>query len=106
MLAGFLGCFLLRLYTSLADITLPVYLDPSIVGMVCNIIAMIIGTALTKVTKEEQAAREVLFVIPSAEKNIAEIKKTLKYSKWSAGMGAVIVIVLLFLCIVPYYMGL
>lgn len=40
--------------------------------MVCNIIAMIIGTALTKVTKEEQAAREVL----------------------------------LFLWIVPYYMGL
>ena len=102
MLAGFLGCFLLRLYSSLAGITLPVYLAPSVVGIVCNVIAVVIGTVVTKVADEEVEAREALFVIPSIEKNVSEIKKTLKYSKWSVGIGILVIFLLLALWVAPY----
>lgn len=75
MLFGFLGCFTLRLYTSLRNVTLPVYLDSSIVGIICNIVAMIIGSALlTEVSEEE---KEKLFIIPETEKNLDGIKRTL-----------------------------
>lgn len=57
MLFGLLGCFVLKLYSSLSGVTLPVYLDPSIVGIVCNFVALIIGSALTQVTQEEKDAR-------------------------------------------------
>lgn len=102
MLAGFLACFLLKLYSSLTGVTLPVYLDPSIVGMGCNILAMCVGTMLTKVTEEEKAARLNLFVIPETEKNIEEIRKTMKYTKWSIGFGGIVVLLLMVLWVVPF----
>ncbi len=106
MLSGFLGCFLLRLWASLTGTTLPVYLDPSIVGIVCNIVAMVIGTALTRVTPEEKAAREALFVIPESEKDPADIRKTLRWPKWSVGVGGIIALMMLLLWVIPYLRGL
>lgn len=104
MLFGFLGCFALRLYASLAGVTLPVYLDPSIVGIVCNVIAMYIGSKLTQVTEEEKAAREALFVLPEEEKNPVEIKKTLNWSKFSVSIGAIVTVGLIVLWVAPYLM--
>ena len=69
MLCGFVSCFVVNFYTVSAEVTLPPYLDPSIIGMACNIIAMVIATKLTKVTPEEKAEREKLFVIPESERN-------------------------------------
>ena len=102
MIAGFLGCFILRLFASFTNIVLPVYLDPSIVGIILNIVAMVIGTRLTQVTEEEKKAREELFVIPESEKNILEIKKTYRWLKGSLGVGIVIVLILLILWVIPY----
>ena len=105
MLFGFLGCFALRLYTSLSGVSLPVYLDPSIVGIACNVIAMVIGTACTKVTKEEREARQSLFVMPKEEKNAAEIKKTFAWAKGSVVVGILIFAMLMVLWVVPYWKG-
>lgn len=102
MLFGFLGCFVLKLYSSLAGITLPVYLDPSVVGIVCNVVAMVIGSALTQVTDEEKAAREKLFIVPEQEKDPAECKKTLRSAKWSIGVGVIVFAMLMILWIIPY----
>lgn len=104
MLFGFLGCFALRLYSALAGVTLPVYLDPSIVGIVCNVIAMYIGSKLTKVTEEEETARQALFVIPEEEKNPIEVKKTLNWSKFSVGIGVIVTVGLIVFWVVPYLM--
>ncbi len=106
MLFGFLGCFGLKLYASLSGISLPVYLDPSIVGMVCNVVAMIIVSALTRVTDEEKEAREALFVMPESEKDPVEITKTMRSAKLSVMIGAIVFAILLVLWIVPYYTGL
>ena len=106
MLFGFLGCFIVRLWSSLTGTTLPVYLDPSVIGIVCNIVAMVIGTALTSVTKEEKEARESLFIIPEEEKNPAEIKQTLRWSRNSIWVGVVVCALMLVLWVVPYLKGL
>lgn len=106
MLFGFLGCFALRLYTSLSGATLPVYLDPSIVGILCNVLAMVIGSALTQVSPKEKEEREKLFIIPEVEKKPEEIRKTLKWTKASYTVGAVVFVLMIVLWVIPYLKGL
>ena len=105
MLAGFLGCFTLRLYTALNGITLSPYFDPALVGMILNVIAMFTVSAFTTVSPEEISSRQALFVIPESEKNSAEIRKTLRMSKLSAGIGIFVVIFLLAFWVMPYLSG-
>lgn len=102
MLAGFIGCFAMKLYSNLCGVSLPFYLDPSVVGMVLNVIAMIIGSAFTQVKKDEVYARETLFVLPEEEKHIAEMKRTLTITKYSVLLGIAIVVILLVLWVIPY----
>ena len=106
MFFGFVGCFGLRLYSSLFNVKLPVYLDPSIVGMVCNVVAMVVVSAFTKVSAKEKAAREALFVMPESEKDPVEITRTMRSAKQSAWIGAIVFLILLVLWIIPYYIGL
>lgn len=101
MLVGFCGCFALKLYSNIFDVTLPAVCDPVIIGIILNIIGIVIGSAFTKVTEEEKAAREQLFVVPESEKNPAEIKKTHKYLIASIALGGVIAAVLLVVWAVP-----
>ncbi len=102
MLFGFLGCGGMKIYTSVAGVSLPVFLDPFFIGIVANIIAMIIGSALTKVTPEEKTQRDELFVIPESEKDPKEIKKTKRTVLTSIILGAVTTVVLLVFWVIPY----
>lgn len=102
MLVGFIACFALKLYSNLAGITLPVYLEPSFVGMILNIVAMIIGSLLTKVSPAEQSARSALFVIPKEEQDPVKMKKTLKVIKISVLVGALVAFLLLVFWAIPY----
>ena len=102
MLAGFLGCFVLRLYASLSGISLPVYFDPALVGIVLNIVAMLITTALTKVTAEETEARAEMFVLPQSERNAKEAKVLIGSTKLSMLIGVAIATTLFILWIIPY----
>ena len=104
MLAGFLGCFALKLCTNLLNVTLPAVLDSVIVGIVLNIIGIVIGSALTQVTDEEQRARAKLFVIPEEEKGQKEWKKTLAYMKFVPVLGNAVFLILLFAWVIPYAM--
>ena len=105
MLFGFIGCFALRLVAWLFNITLPVYLDPSVVGIVCNVIAMVIGSALTQVTDREKEERERLFVIPEEEKKPKAVKETLKWAKVSYLVGIIVFILMMILWVIPYLNG-
>lgn len=103
MLFGFLGCFATKLYSAFSGVTLPVYMDPTVVGMVLNTIAIVIGSALTKVTPEEIQAREALFVMPESEKDPAECQKTVRYMKLAPVLGAMVLGVLLVLWVIPFW---
>ena len=83
-------------------VNLPVWLDPSVVGIVLNVVGIVIGTALTKVTPAEAAAREALFIMPESEKDPAEIEKTIKWSKASLGVGLVIFTIMMAMWVIPY----
>lgn len=105
MLAGFLGCFVMKIFSSVGGITLPVYLDPSIVGMLCCILAMVIGTALTKVTDEEKIQRELLFVKPATENTPEQRRKLIHSSKLAILTGAIAVLLMVVVWLIPYLKG-
>ena len=85
---------------------MPIYFDPFFVGLAAGIIAMVIGSALTKVTEEEKRQREALFVIPESEKNPEDIKKTKRLIALSIPMGVTITIILIVFWVLPYTNGL
>ena len=102
MLLGFIGCGAMKIYSSVAGITLPVFLDPFFVGFVANILGIIIATAMTKKTEAEELQRQALFIMPESEKDPEEIKKTTKTVKASIGLGFVVTLVLLIFWVIPY----
>ena len=106
MLVGFVVSAVMKIGVSIAGAILPIYLDPFFVGLTAGIIAMVIGSALTKVTKKEREEREALFVIPESEKNPDDIKKTKRLIALSIPMGLIITVVLITFWVIPYTNGL
>lgn len=105
MLAGFIGCFLAKMIPSLLGVTMPVFLEPTIVGMILNVLFLIIGSAATKVTEEERKIREDLLKVPESEKNPEELSKTKKFLKYSPLTGVLIFGILFFAWVLPYMMA-
>ncbi len=105
MLAGMIGCLIANLVKSIGGINLPSYLDPAIIGILCNIIAIVIGSYLTHVTDEEKIAREKLFKIPASECNRAEIRKTLHWSLFGIMVGVLMAALMLIFWIIPLLMA-
>ena len=105
ILCGFLACFFLRLYTALSGVQLPVYLDPSVVGIGANIVAMLIVTKYTSVTAEEKAARAAMFVEPESERDPAKLRRTLSFCKKGLIIGPAMTVFMLILWVIPYLRG-
>ena len=101
MLTGFVVCFSMKMISNLGGITFPAYLDPTLVGIIANLIAMIIASALTQVTPEEKEARAKMFVVPESEKDPVEVKKTRIYLFASIGLGLLIAIILVAFWAIP-----
>lgn len=106
MLVGFVVSAGMKIYTGVNSITLPIYFDPFFIGMVASIIALIIGSACTKVTEKEKAERAKLFIMPDSEKDPKEIKKTKMMLVLSIPFGIVVTVVLLVMWVIPYLSGL
>jgi sodium/pantothenate symporter len=106
MLMGFVVSAVMKIYTSVNSITLPIYFDPFFVGLAAGIIAMVIGSALTKVTEEEKKERELLMILPEEEKDPVEVKKTKRLIALAIPLGLVVTAVLLILWVIPYLNGL
>ena len=101
MLVGFLVCFSMKLISNLASFSFPAYLDPTLVGIVANVLAMTIGSALTKVTDEERQERQNLFVTPECEKDVKEVRKTKVYLLATVGVGLLVSLILIFVWAIP-----
>jgi len=104
MLTGFCGCFSLKLYSNINNVTLPAILDPVIIGIVLNIVGIIIGSLFTKVTDEEIEVRKALLVVPEDERDSAEIKKTLAYMRMAPVLGIIVTLILVIVWVIPYAM--
>ncbi len=106
MLVGFVISGALKIYTGVMHITLPIYFDPFFIGLAAGILALVVGSACTKVTEKEKEERERLFVIPEEEKDQKEVKKTKVLLLASLPLGLIVTIVLLALWVIPYLNGL
>lgn len=101
MLFGMIGCLAANIAKSIGGVSLPSYLDPAIIGIFCNVIAIFIGSCLTQVTDEEKAARERLFKIPKSECDAAAIRKTLNWSLFGIMTGVLMAAFMFVFWIVP-----
>ena len=101
MLIGFAGCFIIKLVSSVFKLTLPVYFDSTIVGMVLNVATLVIVSALTQVTEMEKAARRKLFIVPECEKKPEDIKRTKTYLKMTIFLGFIIAMILVLVWGIP-----
>lgn len=101
MLVGFIGCFAVKFFSSLAGVSLPVYLDSTIVGMVLNTVALVIGSMMTQVSTDEKEARRKILVVPESEKNPIDIKKTNNYLIAMIGLGVLITLILVLVWGIP-----
>ncbi|MBQ7321830.1 MAG: sodium:solute symporter family protein [Clostridia bacterium] len=106
MLVGFIVSATMKIYTGVMKVTLPIYFDPFFIGLAAGILALVIGSACTKVTEREKEEREKLFVMPEQEQDPKEIKKTKMLMLCSISLGVVITVVLLVLWVIPYLRGL
>lgn len=105
MLSGMIGCFGANLVKSIGGVNLPSYLDPAIIGIFCNVIAIFIGSSLTKLTEEEKRARERLFIIPESERDPGAIKKTLNWSLFGILVGILMTVLMLLFWVIPLMMA-
>lgn len=105
MLSGMLGCLVANLVKSIGGVNLPSYLDPAIIGIFCNIIAIIVGSMLTKPTDEEKMAREKLFETPESECDEAAVRKTLNWSLSGIMAGVLITAIMLIFWVIPLLMA-
>lgn len=101
MLTGFLVCFCMKLIGNFGGFNYPAYLDPTLVGIVANVIAMTIGSTLTHVTEEERQERLALLVTPESEKDPREVKKTKMYLLGAIVLGLAIALILMFVWALP-----
>ena len=72
MLLGFLGCVIVKTYSTLAGVTLPIYLDPFFVGIMLSVLGVIGGTIVKPKSKEEQLEQDKLF---NKKEDIGNMKK-------------------------------
>lgn len=105
MLVGFVVSAGMKIYTSVADILLPIYFDPFFVGIAASIIALVLGSVFTKVTDKEKEERAALFVVPEEDKNPKEVKKTKLLVMSTIVLGVIVTLLLLFLWVIPYLKG-
>ncbi len=106
MLVGFIVSAVLKIYTGVNSILLPIYFDPFFIGVAASVLTLVIVSAFTQVSDKEKQARALLFVMPESEKNPKEVKCTKLIIALTVPIGIVVTLLLLFLWVIPYLSGL
>lgn len=102
MLFGFLGCVIPKTISALAKITLPIYLDPFIIGLLCSVIGMIVGSKLKSASKSDLKNFEKLHIKPKKEFSKARDKKTHSLTYVYIGFGVLVGLFFVFFYAIPY----
>ena len=102
MLLGFIGCVIPKGISTIAKITLPLYFDPFIIGLICSVIGMVIGSKIKPITKNEISNYKKLHVIPKIEINYEEDKKTHKLTYLYISFGLFLSLFFIFFYALPY----
>lgn len=103
IIAGTVGVVITEVLRLMNVLSLPVYLNSAVFGGISSIIALVIGSLLTKPTNEELAYREKLMVLPKEEMDVKEIKQTKKYPALLYIAGIVMVVITFLFYYIPLY---
>jgi len=96
MLFGFLGCVCPKIYTILAEVTLPVWADPFFIGILCSVLGAVIGSIIKKKTDIEDEEQKKLFVSEEKDLNMT------KYGVGYICFAVVFFVAMLLLYAIPY----
>lgn len=102
MLSGFLVCSIMKIVLAITNTSLPAYLDPFFFGIIANILGMIIGSKVTRVSPKEKEEYEKLKTTPKSELDPKEIKITKRIVMSYFGIGIIITLMLIFMWVLPY----
>lgn len=102
MLFGFLGCAIPKAISAVGGITLPIYLDPFIIGLVLSVIGMLIGTRIKPVSDEDVERYKLMHIRPESECDEIEEKKTHSLTYVYIGFGILIGLFFVFAYAIPY----
>ncbi|MEE1042962.1 MAG: sodium:solute symporter family protein [Clostridia bacterium] len=72
MLLGFIGCAVVKGYSAICGVTLPMYLDPFFIGILMSIIGVVVGSIIKKPTEDEKAEFEKLH---QTKEDVGNMKK-------------------------------
>ena len=106
MLVGFTVSAFAKIFTAVKGIVLPIYFDPFFIGIAASVLALVIGSALTKPTEKEIAERELLMVMPKYEKNARDVRTTKLLTAAMVPLGIFVTLIMLSLWALPYLRGL
>ena len=84
-------------------VSFPVYTDPFFLGLAANILGLIVGSKMTKVSTEEKIQLDKLMIVPEKEKSIIEIQKTKKHVFVFIGYGGAMMIIMICFWVIPYW---
>lgn len=102
MLFGFIGCAAMKILAAVCEVTIPIWADSFVVGLVANIFGLVIGSKFSRISPEEEIEREKLFVVPQNEFDKDEIRKTKKTVGIFIAFGVVVAIIMLTMWAFPY----
>ena len=102
MLAGFLSCAILKLLNVLGMLTLPVYLDPILVGAATSLTTILVVSRGGSVSEAETAFFDKLHVAPPELSDAKEAAATMLWPKVLIAWGGLCAAALVFFYARPY----
>lgn len=102
MLLGFVGCAVPKAVSALANITLPIYLDPFFIGLICSVLGIVLGSTFSKATQEDVDKYHALHVRPAGEIDAKEDKKTQRMTYIYLAFGILLGLFFVFFYALPY----
>ncbi len=102
MLTGFLGNVMPKSLSLMGVISLPVYLDPILIGAVLSLVVILIVSRFGQVSDGEKDFRQKMHVTPQAEINAKEFARTMRWPKLLFAAGIVTTIGLIIYYVGPY----
>jgi len=87
MIAGFLGNIGANLLMLIGGISLPVYLDPILIGAVFSLAVILVVSKAGTVSQQELQFRQQLHIAPDTEFDSEELTTTLRWPKILVGIG-------------------
>jgi Na+/proline symporter len=102
IIVGFVANVVPKALSLFEIIDLPVWADPIIIGMILSTVAIVLVSRRGAVTEAERAYRDQLHVMPDAEIDAAELRRTLLWPKLLIAAGLAVSVAMIVFYAIPY----